>query len=251
MYSCFENFIDANCLGLGRFIMAVLSRRTPLILSAMCGNREITSLLLSSPHTAPLLAAADQRNMTALSHAVRWGHLQLAQDLLVAGSDPSITEHTRGHSLLMMAAEEGNLAMVELLLSFSADTSYRTVLGDTAVTVAEARGHQALARLIMKSSSSSSSSSLSSLSAPARLRILMEEQRLAASPSPPATLTELLSQLGLEKYGETFLQNDIDLPLLLTMSDQHLRQIGITKLGPRRKLTAAIDRIREEKKIIE
>ena len=186
--------------------------------------------------------------MTALSHAVRWGHLQVAQDLLVAGSDPSTTEHTRGHSLLMMAAEEGNIAMVELLLSFSADTSYRTVLGDTAVTVAEARGHQALARIIIKSSSSSPSTS--SLSAPARMRRLMEEQRLSASPSP-SSLADLLGQLGLDKYGEMFLQNDIDLPLLLTMSDQHLRQIGITKLGPRRKLTAAIDRIREEKKIIE
>ena len=185
--------------------------------------------------------------MTALSHAVRWGHLQLAQDLLVAGADPSTTEHSRGHSLLMMAAEEGNLAMVELLLSFSADTSYRTVLGDTAVTVAEARGHQALARLILKSSPSPSPSSLS---APARLRMMMEERRLSAGPSP-ASLTELLSELGLEKYGEMFLQNDIDLPLLLTMSDQQLRQIGITKLGPRRKLTAAIERIKEEKKIIE
>ena len=186
--------------------------------------------------------------MTALSHAVRWGHLQVAEDLLVAGSDPSITEHTRGHSLLMMAAEEGNIAMVELLLSFSADTSYRTVLGDTALTVAEARGHQAVTRLIIKSSSSSFSPS--SLSAPARMRQMLEEQRMSASQSP-SSVTELLSQLGLAKYGEMFLQNDIDLPLLLTMSDQHLRQIGITKLGPRRKLTAAIDRIKEEKKIIE
>ena len=184
-----------------------------------------------------------QRNMTALSHAVRWGHLQVAEDLLVAGSDPSITEHTRGHSLLMMAAEEGNIAMVELLLSFSADTSYRTVLGDTALTVAEARGHQAVVRLIIKSSPSS-------LSAPARMRKMLEEQRLSASQSP-SSLADLLAQLGLDKYGEMFVQADIDLPLLLTMSDQHLRQIGITKLGPRRKLTAAIDRIREEKKIIE
>ena len=32
---------------------------------------------------------------------------------------------------------EGNLAMVELLLQWGADTRYRTVLGDTAVTVAQ------------------------------------------------------------------------------------------------------------------
>lgn len=177
--------------------------------------------------------------MTALSHAVRWGHLQVAQDLLEAGSDPDITEHTRGHSLLMMAAQEGNLGMAELLLSFNADPSYQTVLGDTAFTVAEARGHQAIARIILKSSPSS----LSSLSAPAKISVMMEQKRLSERPS---TVSELLRQLGLEKYDEMFEENKIDLPLLLTMSDLQLRQIGIIKLGPRRKLTAAIGRIKEE-----
>ena len=181
--------------------------------------------------------------MTALSHAVRWGHLQLAEDLLVAGSDPDMTEHTRGHSLLMMAAEEGNIAMVELLLSFSADPSYQTVLGDTALTVAEARGHQAIARAIMTSSPSS-------LSAPAKLRMMMDQKRLAVC-ERPSSVSQLLRQLGLEKYGDMFSENEIDLPLLLTMEDSQLRQIGITKLGPRRKLTAAIGRMKQERKILE
>ena len=77
--------------------------------------------------------------MTALSHAVKWGHLHLAQTLLQAGSNPDMTEHSRGHSLLMMASSEGNVGMVELLLQWGADTRYQTVLGDTAVTVAQAR----------------------------------------------------------------------------------------------------------------
>ena len=110
------------------------------------------------------------------------------------------------------------------------------MLGDTALTVAEARGHQAIARLIMKSSPSS-------LSAPARLRVMMEQKRLSER---PRTVSELLRQLGLEKYDEMFEENEIDLPLLLTMSDLQLRQVGIIKLGPRRKLTAAIGRMKEE-----
>ena len=62
--------------------------------------------------------------MTALSHAVKWGQLQVrcidtsdlyliitsqvAEDLLEAGSSPDMTEHSRGLSLLMMAGQEGN-----------------------------------------------------------------------------------------------------------------------------------------------
>ena len=32
------------------------------------------------------------------------------------------------------------------------------------------------------------------------------------------------------------------------MTDEELREVGITKLGPRRKLTAAIGRIKEKRK---
>ena len=53
---------------------------------------------------------------------------------------------------------------------------------------------------------------------------------------------------GLEKYQEAFQEHEIDLPLLLTMTDEELREVGITKLGPRRKLTAAIGRIKEQRK---
>ena len=71
---------------------------------------------------------------------------QVAEDLLEAGSSPDTTEHSRGLSLLMMAGEEGNTAMVELLLAGGANTRYITALGDTAVTVAQARGHDNVAR---------------------------------------------------------------------------------------------------------
>ena len=58
---------------------------------------------------------------------------------------------------------------------------------------------------------------------------------------------EKIFPLGLEKYQDIFLENEIDLPLLLTMTDKELREVGITKLGPRRKLTAAIGRMKERR----
>ena len=53
--------------------------RSPLILSAMCGNREVLSIILnkSTQSKSQLISATDHRNMTALSHAVRWGQLQV------------------------------------------------------------------------------------------------------------------------------------------------------------------------------
>ena len=78
----------------------------------MCGNVDVVALFLAREEVKDLLLIADKRNMTALSHAVNWGHLQAAEDLLKAGSNPDVTEHSRGYSLLMLAAS----AMVELLL---------------------------------------------------------------------------------------------------------------------------------------
>ena len=71
LYSCFENFIGASCpsVRLARLVdhlSPITSRRSPLILSAMCGNREITSLFLTSPHTSGLLAAVDQASQAII-----------------------------------------------------------------------------------------------------------------------------------------------------------------------------------------
>jgi len=64
-----------------------------------------------------------------------------------------------------------------------------------------------------------------------------------------------LSQLGLDKYKQLFVDQEIDFQLLLTMTDSDLKQVGLTLLGPRRKITAAIGRWKErngtENKIID
>ena len=59
-------------------------------------------------------------------------------------------------------------------------------------------------------------------------------------------LAGLLEQLGLQKYQQVFLEAEIDLGMLVTLTDSELKEVGITKLGPRRKLTAAIARLRAE-----
>ena len=136
----------------------------------------------------------------------------MAEDLLEAGSSPDMTEHSRGLSLLMMAGQEGNRsvltnqspsmqpltnhrAMVELLLSRGADTRYKTALGDTAVSVARARGHDTVARIIAKHASAPLTEPLSALAAPAKVKMMLEQRKLSAS-QDPTTLSDLLENLG-------------------------------------------------------
>ena len=56
----------------------------------------------------------------------------------------------------------------------------------------------------------------------------------------------MLKSLNLEKYGNQFKDAGvIDLETLLNLNDQDIRdRIGIHLLGPRRKITSAIEKLR-------
>jgi class 3 adenylate cyclase/predicted ATPase len=49
-----------------------------------------------------------------------------------------------------------------------------------------------------------------------------------------------LAALGLEQYAERFVENDIDLAVLRDLTDEDLKEIGISALGHRRKILKAI-----------
>ena len=87
-------------------------------------------------------------------------------------------------------------AMVELLLSWGADTRYETALGDTAVSVARARGHDTVARIITKHAAIPGTEPLSALTAPAKVKMMLEQRKLSAS-QDPSTLSDLLGHLGM------------------------------------------------------
>ncbi|XP_046907579.1 bicaudal C homolog 2 [Hypomesus transpacificus] len=75
-----------------------------------------------------------------------------------------------------------------------------------------------------------------------------------SSPSPPPTddLPELLGQLGLGKYIDVFHQQEIDYQTFLTLSDEDLKEVGVSTFGARRKMLLAIsDLIKSKKKLSE
>ncbi|CAG5119393.1 unnamed protein product, partial [Candidula unifasciata] len=58
----------------------------------------------------------------------------------------------------------------------------------------------------------------------------------------PRDLGEMLSQLGLTKYLDKFEQQDVDLQVFLSMTDNDLKELGVKLFGPRKKMTNAIAR---------
>ncbi|XP_062332295.1 bicaudal C homolog 2 [Osmerus eperlanus] len=75
-----------------------------------------------------------------------------------------------------------------------------------------------------------------------------------SSPSPPPTddLPELLGQLGLGKYIDVFHQQEIDYQTFLTLSDEDLKEVGVSTFGARRKMLLAIsDLIKSKRKLSE
>uniref|UniRef100_A0A3B5ANI9 Protein bicaudal C homolog 1-B-like n=1 Tax=Stegastes partitus TaxID=144197 RepID=A0A3B5ANI9_9TELE len=95
------------------------------------------------------------------------------------------------------------------------------------------------------SSSSPSSSSSSSPSSPPRASTCSQR-----SPSPHMTddLPELLSQLGLIKYIDVFEQQEIDYHTFLTLSDEDLKEVGVSTFGARRKMLLAISDLNKSKR---
>ncbi|KAM9426493.1 ankyrin repeat and SAM domain-containing protein 3 isoform 1-T3 [Pholidichthys leucotaenia] len=58
----------------------------------------------------------------------------------------------------------------------------------------------------------------------------------------PKDLTEFLEQIGFSKYLPLLEEQDIDLRIFLTLTENDLKEIGITLFGPKRKMTSAIAR---------
>ncbi|XP_072312447.1 ankyrin repeat and SAM domain-containing protein 3 [Eucyclogobius newberryi] len=60
--------------------------------------------------------------------------------------------------------------------------------------------------------------------------------------SGPKDLADFLEQLGFSKYLPLLEEQDIDLRIFLTLTENDLKEIGITLFGPKRKMTSAIAR---------
>ncbi|KAM9740859.1 bicaudal C homolog 2 isoform 2-T2 [Menidia menidia] len=68
------------------------------------------------------------------------------------------------------------------------------------------------------------------------------------SPLMTDDLPELLRQLGLIKYIDVFEQQEIDYQTFLTLSDEDLKEVGVSTFGARRKMLIAISDLNKSKR---
>ncbi|XP_078453783.1 protein bicaudal C homolog 1 isoform X2 [Lampetra planeri] len=69
-----------------------------------------------------------------------------------------------------------------------------------------------------------------------------------SSSSSSSDLPELFSKLGLGKYTDIFQQQEIDLQTFLSLTDQDLKELGISTFGARRKMLLAISDLNKSRR---
>ncbi|XP_073345042.1 ankyrin repeat and SAM domain-containing protein 3 [Pagrus major] len=72
--------------------------------------------------------------------------------------------------------------------------------------------------------------------------VMRSHDGLPPSYTGPKDLGEFLEQIGFSKYLPLLEEQDIDLRIFLTLTENDLKEIGITLFGPKRKMTSAIAR---------
>ncbi len=92
----------------------------------------------------------DARGNPLLTIAVRSQFPEIVGILLEAGADVNRLSGDRGYSPLMDAAQKGDLAIVEILLSHGADPNIRSRDGQTALILSAGRGDVPMCRALVK-----------------------------------------------------------------------------------------------------
>jgi uncharacterized protein len=113
---------------------------TPLHLAAFFGRLELVKMLLDSG--APMLAVSNNNESNLPINAAAAGRRNDVVRLLVErGCPPDARASDQGYTALHLAANNGNVDLVEYLLRSGADRSLRTGAGQTAQDLAVQQGH--------------------------------------------------------------------------------------------------------------
>jgi ankyrin repeat protein len=123
------------------------SGRTPLMIAALKGNREIVTLLLDAGANPN---AGDNVGETALMKAIESGNNDLLDLLLDRGADLAAKGRYNGMTALHLAASQVDVTALKILLNRNPDLNLRDSNGNTALVLAAADFSEAVPVLLAK-----------------------------------------------------------------------------------------------------
>lgn len=137
---CIESGMDVN--------MKNADGICPLTMAAYNGHSDVVSLLIKNNATVD---AVDRSGMTPLIHAASCPEPSAAETvriLIDAGADMGAVGGQEDWTALMMAASEGNIEVVKMLLSKGAKKDTVDTDGESAAHFAREHGHTAIIKLL-------------------------------------------------------------------------------------------------------
>ena len=121
------------------------NKRTALMLAAYNGHTKLVKLLIERGGD---VNAVDNIDRTALMYASSGPFTTTVSSLLQAGAKPNLQEKEEKWTAVMMAAAEGQLEIVKVLVAFGADLNMVDVDGESSLDFADSRGHTAVVEYI-------------------------------------------------------------------------------------------------------
>uniref|UniRef100_A0A5S6QKX3 Poly [ADP-ribose] polymerase n=1 Tax=Trichuris muris TaxID=70415 RepID=A0A5S6QKX3_TRIMR len=202
----------------------------PLHNAASYGHFEIGQLLVQHGAQAN---AQDLWGFTPLHEASQKGRFQLVTFLLSHGADPTIRNHDNQIPLDLATAED-----VRILLQDAMPASYR--LNCPQVTATEEEGNACVDAPGMSTSNSDSKASNGTGEASSPRSWLHQERD---KPLAEMDVPLFLKSVDLECLQALFKKEQITMDVLVEMSQEDLKAIGLTTYGIRRRLMRSIEKL--------